>query len=540
MNEKPSLSKRERGQALILIALAFVGLASFVGLAVDAGILFTQVGHLRRAVDAAALAAANQFREGRSASDIERAADEFVQLNSINPTNTSVFVCGTHPITGQVFFPSAPPAMQDNTLCPDVGDPPRKFVRVTSRMPVDFAFLPIIGFTQITISANAISEAASIDLVLAIDNSSSMAYDLCDNGWDDDGEGGGGALPPGNPELDDCNGVPDPDNRREGAIADADVPRCNLNRFLTDPDPGIEADLRRSDCHPFEEVRDASLALLSRVRFPYDRMAVVTFANLATEQISLQAGTNAVSVGNVLNAMEVVDDPPVGVDPCHLEIGDARGCTNTNTAEGLRYAGNQFGLYKRDEAVWIVILLSDGGANAALQTGGSPPPPNLPAAWVCPGGTSGMPTWIQPFCRDIEGSTRHSPSTDPAYDADDAARDMADFVGCPDSTVTQPAGCASTAPGGQGAVIFSIGLGRLMTDSQACDTYYGGACEPDLGEQLMRYVAAVGDDNNPGTNPCSSTPTGQSCGNYYFSPTGSGLMEVFEAIASRIFTRITH
>jgi hypothetical protein len=56
----------------------------------------------------------------------------------------------------------------------------------------------------------------------------------------------------------------------------------------------------------------------------------------------------------------------------------------------------------------------------------------------------------------------------------------------------------------------------------------------------MRYVAAVGDDNNPGTNPCSSTPTGQSCGNYYFSPTGSGLMEVFEAIASRIFTRITH
>jgi hypothetical protein len=401
---------------------------------------------------------------------------------------------------------------------------------------VDFAFLPIIGFTQITISANAISEAASIDLVLAVDNSSSMAFDLCDNGWDDDGEGGGGALPPSNPELDDCNGYPDQTNRREGTIADADVLRCNLNRFLTDPDPGVEADLRRSDCHPFEEVRDASLALLSRMRFPYDRMAVVTFANLATTQITLQDGTNAVAVGNVLNAIEVMDDPPVGVDPCHLEDGDPRGCTNTNTSEGLRYSGNQFGLYKRDEAVWIVILLSDGGANAALQTGGSPPPPNDPAAWVCPGGVPDAPTWMQPFCRDIDGDSRHSPSTHPEYDADDAARDMADFVGCPDPTITTPAACSQT---GQGAVIFSIGLGRLMTQA-ACDPDYGPSCEQDLGEQLMRYVAAVGDDNDPGTDECDGVSTGNSCGNYYYSPTGSGLMEVFEAIASRIFTRITH
>src|SRR3989337_162468 len=73
-------SRRERGQALVLIAVAFVGLAAFIGLAVDAGILFTQIGHLRRAVDAAALAAANQFREGRLAEDIARAADEVVQL----------------------------------------------------------------------------------------------------------------------------------------------------------------------------------------------------------------------------------------------------------------------------------------------------------------------------------------------------------------------------------------------------------------------------------------------------------------------------
>jgi hypothetical protein len=538
MNEPRIPSRAERGQALILIALAFVGLAGFVGLAVDAGILFTQVGHLRRAVDSAALAAANQFREGRSANDIELSADEFVQLNSISPTDTHVFIC-------TAYFSGAPITMNDATLCPAPGDPPRKFVRVTATMPVDFAFLPIIGFDRINISANAVSEAASIDLVLTIDNSSSMAYDLCDNGWDDDGQGGGGPLTPGDPELDDCNGYPDITNEKVGSLADSDIPRCNLNRFLTDPDPGIEADLRRSDCHPFEEVRDASLALLARMRFPYDRMAVVTFAQLAQEQISLQAGTNAIDVGNVLNAMEVMDDPPVGIDPCHLEIGDPRGCTNTNTAEGLRYAGNEFGLYKRDEAVWIVIILSDGGANAGLQTGGAASDPD---SWICPNTTGfvGMPTWIQPFCRDIDGDTRHTSSSD-EYDADDAARDMADFVGCPDSmSPVMPAACADP---GQGAVIFSIALGRLTIQSQACHPFYGGACEQDLGEQLMRYIAGVGDDGDPDTpasrDPCNGVPPStiadpNSCGNYYFSPTGSGLMEVFEAIASRIFTRLTH
>jgi len=389
-------------------------------------------------------------------------------------------------------------------------------------------------------------------LVLAIDNSSSMAYDLCDNGWDDDGEGGGGAAPTPPDELDDCNSYPDPSNAQVGALSDADVLRCNANRFLHDPDPGIEADLRRSDCHPFEEVRAASLQLLSRMRFPYDRMAVVTFANLAYEQISLQAGTDATSVGTVLNSIEVQGDPPSGIEPCQLNnassprYGDPRGCTNTNTADGLRTAGNEFGLYKRDEAVWIVVILSDGGANAALQTAGDPS--NF-ESWICPNpppAAAGEPTWIQPFCRDIDGSTRYPASDLDHFDADDRSRDMADFVGCPDSTSQQPAACAES---GQGAVIFAIGLGRLTIDSQACHPLYGGACDPDLGEQLLRYVAGAGDDSDPGTppllDPCYGVPTStiadpQNCGNYYFSPTGSGLMEVFEAIASRIFTRITH
>ena len=80
-----SNQRLQRGQAMILIAMSFIGLAAFIGLAVDTGILFIQVGHLRRAVDAASLAAANQFREGRTLEQIEDSADEFINLNSLNP-----------------------------------------------------------------------------------------------------------------------------------------------------------------------------------------------------------------------------------------------------------------------------------------------------------------------------------------------------------------------------------------------------------------------------------------------------------------------
>jgi hypothetical protein len=90
-------------------------------------------------------------------------------------------------------------------------------------------------------------------------------------------------------------------------------------------------------------------------------------------------------------------------------------------------------------------------------------------------------------------------------------------------------------------VIFTIGLGDRVINNTTCDAgVWGASCEPNFGEKLLRYIAAVGDDGNPLTDPCSATGVGADCGNYYYSPTGSGLLEVFEAIASRIFTRITH
>jgi hypothetical protein len=113
---------------------------------------------------------------------------------------------------------------------------------------------------------------------------------------------------------------------------------------------------------------------------------------------------------------------------------------------------------------------------------------------------------------------------------------MADFVGCPDAlTLPQPAACAEP---GQGAVIFTIGLGDAVTE-------YARGGDPDAGEQLLRYIANAGDNGDPApaNDPCNGPPAypvGTSCGNYYFAPEGSDLQKVFEAIASRIFTRINH
>ena len=515
----------ESGQALLLLAAAFVGIAAFVGLTVDAGILFSHVGHLRRATDAASLAAANQFREGRTPTELSTMAFEYLQLNGLAPSGVVAKVCD---------LGSPGSAFDDPSLCPGGtnpptgGDAPRKYVLVETELAVNFAFLPIIGWNSTTIRADSVSEAASVDLVMVIDVSPSMAYDLCTDGLDNENDGVGDGT------IDDCN-VTGTGTGGDG-IPESDVAMC------------LAATVDAHKCHPFEEVRDAANALVDRLYFPYDRLSIVTFGRKADVKLELQDTDPPAPCGGspvpLTCAHSVVDSLDVELEPvpamdCPGWAPDPSGCLSTNVGDGLLYSGGRFCLddvivnslcdriEMREEAVWIVIILTDGVANSALSN------PGPPEVWICPPATWAPPVGSgPPFCTDGDPATRHA-NGDPDYDADDYARDNADFVGCPDPSLPQPAGCSSTAPGGQGAVIFSIGLGDAVIN-------YPNGGDPDQGEQLLRYVAAVGDDGDPLTDPCASVATGTTCGNYYFSPTGAGLIQVFEAIASRIFTRITH
>jgi uncharacterized membrane protein len=56
-------SRREQGQALAITALAFMAMLAFAGLVTDAGTLYLNFTRLKRGLDAAAVAAANQIRD---------------------------------------------------------------------------------------------------------------------------------------------------------------------------------------------------------------------------------------------------------------------------------------------------------------------------------------------------------------------------------------------------------------------------------------------------------------------------------------------
>jgi hypothetical protein len=523
------LHPRNSGQALVLIAITFVVLLAFVGLAMDVGQLFIAHGSLRRATDAGALAAAAQYRENHDINRLEAAAREAISLNGINPDTVIVEICDLND--------------PDPDLCPPSGGFKRKLVRVTASAEVPMSFLSIIGFHNFPINTTAISEAASMDVVLVIDTSESMAFD----------------APPGNPLRDPayCN------NGDGNSIADP---------------PG--------ECQPFQRVKQSAIGFVQRIldqppELEEDRLAIVTFADGYSADLDL--GTHFRPDGNprwindVAEAVNIILNlkvyepgicasniwrPDAGTmyGPCrnYSEAGEYLGLycdyciagpepynneswntsepindwspyMTTNIGGGLRKGAAMFGHETREDTLWILILLTDGLANATdLETGD-----NLTDIYTYPIGF--CPDWRN-LCQDNDTTTRHSASND-LYDADDYARDMADFAAC--APLNPHPDCATE---GQGAIIFTIGLG-----DEVINTYSGTPSEEvnniPYGAALLRYIARVGVVGNPSAenDPCAGVSDyTRWCGNYYYSPGGNELFLVFEDIASRIFTRIIH
>jgi hypothetical protein len=214
---------------------------------------------------------------------------------------------------------------------------------------------------------------------------------------------------------------------------------------------------------------------------------------------------------------------------------DPRQCTNTNIGGGIR-AGTTELLKEFDptypvpnagenhpskERLRVIVLLTDGAANASGLGSEGPDYGTGLQLGFCPQYTWYMPPPTDPFCRASNpsftiGAGRHI-SGDVGYDAVDYALDWGDFAFLDE-------------PVGNGIVAFTIGLGGLVVD--------GSLGDAEIGEKLLRYYAAAGDDANLATNPCAGAATAQPCGNYYFAPSGDELLDIFRAIAGRIFTRI--
>ncbi len=157
---KKRLSQMHHGQVLVVVALSIVGIVAIMGLALDVGSMLIEYARLRRAVDAAALAAALQIREGYDPADLAPAARDFLKLNGFDTNLVTVEYCDLITHT---------PA----DLCPT---PPRKLVRVTAHASAQLNFLAVIGIRSAPIAATATSQTASIDMVLVIDRSKLMTY----------------------------------------------------------------------------------------------------------------------------------------------------------------------------------------------------------------------------------------------------------------------------------------------------------------------------------------------------------------------------
>ncbi len=211
---------------------------------------------------------------------------------------------------------------------------------------------------------------------------------------------------------------------------------------------------------------------------------------------------------------------------------------STCTGCGIRVASNVLRANGRPGSVWVMILLSDGAVNLSdtgfdtYNNAGDTPDTSSSISASFPNGycTGGLnlPFWTS-ACSDNNTSVRYCMDPDPnscppdtthvlasnpsLYSVDDYARDMAD-----ESALTRSEN--PNEPRGNDIAMYTIGLN--------VNTH---------GEELLRYIATVGDDGDR-SNPLNC-PVKHNCGNYYFAATKDDLAPIFENIASRLFTRIT-
>lgn len=186
------MTRRSRsGQSIILVAFAFIALIAFVGIATDVALLFVRYSTLRRAVDAAAIAAAGQVRENANYMSLNAVAMQFIQSHGLNPDSVKVETCetdieatikkGTY-TTGKTAYeylaginPVVPPNVSPpSELCTKS---PQKLVRVSAQIESPTAFLHVIGWQTVTLQTSSLSQTALLDVALVLDTSLSEAGD---------------------------------------------------------------------------------------------------------------------------------------------------------------------------------------------------------------------------------------------------------------------------------------------------------------------------------------------------------------------------
>ena len=143
----------EKGQALILIVGAIVGLVAFTALAIDAGNAFSDRRHAQNAADTAALAAALAKIQAQSQSPA--LTPEEIQTALQNAAISRATSNGYPDSTVTINNP--PAASCNGTNGPYAGN--IEYIQVIIRSTVDTFFAPIVGINQLNNCVEAIARA---------------------------------------------------------------------------------------------------------------------------------------------------------------------------------------------------------------------------------------------------------------------------------------------------------------------------------------------------------------------------------------------
>ncbi len=534
-HRKKHFQHASRAQAIVLIAVAFAGMVAIVGLMTDAGMLLIQYARLKRGVDAAAIAAAQQFKQANMVDGVldmdplTNAATDFININQSNNFQVNVQTCDN--------------AAGDPVLCTT---PKRKLVRVTADETVTFGFLRIVGWNSTVITASSVAEAASVDLIFVIDTSISMA---AATDYEDPDYGNGSCPLEGNP--------PTADNTPPG--------KCQ-NDINADDDPTVCNYSANDPCEPMADVKKVAQTFADELFYPYDRVGIITLTSQpnASTDAGVQdppypgllmlnsSGDGATDKANVDAAIQrikvfqpqVCNETPwntnVSPYPClyyntnspfnfitqvcpimqnsPTNTGDPSQCNSTDAGVALNDAGSEFsdsanGVEVRSNSFWVVIPILTGPPNIAPTIASNSP-------MLCPSDlwhdAPGGPWCIQGHIDWTTQSNiyRHA-SSSPEYSPLDYAMDAADYVTTPGTV---------NGVSGQGASIFSIGLGNRIENSNT----YGGISDSNLGEEFLKYAALT------------AGSASANHGNYYYAPnpTVAGLTPIFDDIYQNISTRI--
>ena len=164
MSRNRAANFKERGISLIFTAMTLVFIVPMVGLAIDAGILYTVKGKLQMAVDAASLAAARALSRGNDdatqQNNARAVAEEYVLLN---------FPSG--------YFNVSTPTFGNNNsgISIDESVANQRSVSVTAYVTAPLYFLRWLGSTNTTVSATATAVRRDVNVAVVMDRSHSLA-----------------------------------------------------------------------------------------------------------------------------------------------------------------------------------------------------------------------------------------------------------------------------------------------------------------------------------------------------------------------------